>query len=91
MAVAVPEPALARTRAIAQAAGLTIERIGLRASGSTALVASLDAGDEGALLVVDVTPGGVEFCVLGTRRSASPGRPPSRRRRRRSTPATGPR
>ena len=64
MAVALPEAVLARTRARLTAAGLDVERIGLRVSGSTALRASLGDDEVGPVLAVDITGDSVEFCVL---------------------------
>jgi Tfp pilus assembly PilM family ATPase len=64
IAVAVPESVRRRMRAIVEAAGLTLDRVGLRAMGSAALLTSLDAYRNECVLLVDVTAGGVEFSIL---------------------------
>jgi len=64
MAVAVPEDVLETTRAVVKAAGLGIERIALRATGSAALLKRLVREGGASVLAVDVTGDGVEFCVV---------------------------
>ena len=64
MAVAVPESVLEHSRRTLEAAGLSVERIALRAMGSAALLKSLGTEGGACVLVVDVTGDGVEFCVL---------------------------
>jgi len=63
MAVAAPRSVLDHSRQTIEAAGLSVERIALRAMGSAAVLKSL-GGDGGAcVLAVDITADSVEFCV----------------------------
>lgn len=64
LAVAVPEEVLDHTRRVAQAAGLGIERVSLRAMGTAALLRSLGADPDETVLAVDVIGESVEFCIV---------------------------
>ncbi len=64
MAVAAPGEVLEMTRRIVGAAGLGVERIALRAMGSSALIESGDRENADCVLAVDVTGDGVEFCIV---------------------------
>ena len=72
VAVAVPAEVLERTRAVVAAAGLTIDRIGLRALGSLALLRSVPTGGDACVLAVDVTAGASSSVSSRTARSVSP-------------------
>ena len=63
LAVAAPESQLAKTREVAKAAGIGVDRIALRVMGSAALLRSGE-GNGRCTLAVDITGNSVEFCVL---------------------------
>jgi Tfp pilus assembly PilM family ATPase len=64
MAVAAPDAVVQSTREIIRAAGLGVERVALRATGSAALQRSAGTGDRDCVLVVDVSADGVEFSII---------------------------
>ena len=63
LAVAAPDDVIGFVRRAARAAGLTLERIGLRAMGAALLARGGEPG-EGDTLIVDVTGEGIEFCIV---------------------------
>jgi hypothetical protein len=63
LAVAAPCSVIDFVRQTVRAAGLSIERIGLRAMGA-AVLAGGDAAETGETMIVDITGEGIEFCVV---------------------------
>ncbi|NNM26434.1 MAG: hypothetical protein HKO59_10710 [Phycisphaerales bacterium] len=63
MAAAAPDELVGQLRQVMSAAGLTIDRMSLRALGSAALLAE-NGGAEPSALVVDATGDGIEFSVV---------------------------
>lgn len=64
LAVAVPQEVLDFQRQLADAAGLSIDRISLRNMGSAALLESLYKSSLQGILAIDITGEGVEFSVV---------------------------
>ncbi len=64
LAVAIPQEVLDFQKQLAEAAGLSIDRISLRSMGSAALLESLYKSSLNGILAGDITGEGVEFSVV---------------------------